>query len=560
MMPPETLLGHSQLSGNSSVSSRLWSETDSNYTSITFDRPTFFRPGPRTQLERMSWSDQLWELGDGRQRDRLVMNLRRLWIMSCFTGMCSFQQLLLQIVQTVNKHLAQPMTVPQETIAHEKKAVRRQFISELHWKYRPTHLCSDVLDRLSQTLRDSIAEKMPCPDATVLERKRAHRDIMYTIYSEPTQTKFSAGGCLLHPTSTTCYDCRPDVTQLSIALGGVPCVGVSSMNNNAAGDGDPSFVPACAWYAICQHVQPDVVSTECTPRYDAGQMSLPLADTHKIHAMTLCGSMTGDVVDRPRFQGLGLSHRCVMTRPIEKFHEDIAHSVDFELSDLWDGPLTWHQHEIQEYGEFRVHPVDGLDCWDNVLLPSQRENRDEYVQKMDEDLRLGKQLNSANLIADLNQRCGPIDTPKRPRCTYETPTHNSLPCVVTHHCLWNFRRGYPLLSLESAQAHGWPVLSSHRNSVGCITSFEELIETQRLRCTDLRQMVGDGWQLRTMGMWYMWLLMNLELRSDSARFDRSPTLLKLQRHLSSPLSIKSSEGRCSIMTIEIPSDDDDGNP
>ena len=139
----------SQPSDDSSNYSRLWLDTDVNWKEIAFDKPSILRPGPTTQLERMSWSDHLWDSGTGRQRDRLLLNLTRMWAMSCFTGMSSFQQLILQIVWTANKHLTQPMAVPLEEIAHEKKLSRQQFIRGLTAKYRPKHLCGDVLSRLS---------------------------------------------------------------------------------------------------------------------------------------------------------------------------------------------------------------------------------------------------------------------------------------------------------------------------------------------------------------------------------------------------------------------------
>ena len=171
---------------------------------------------------------------------------------------------------------------------------------------------------------------------------------------------------------------------------------------------------------------------------------------------------------------------------------------------------------------------------------------------MNQGMREGKFLPSDTKIVDLNQTCKSWG-----RTVVDTgdPTKGMF-TLVKHGTIVNVDTLEQMTSFDLVRMHGWPVSEEHRETFGCIHDFHSLVEDNIVTMKELASLVGDGWVIRTIGLFVMWVEANLVLKDKHRdEIPATPSSSKKRRKIATPQSDASPN--C-VMTIELSSDSDVG--
>ena len=546
---------HAAVGGHSDRRVGFVGNSDFTMPSCIFRRPDLPRPGPSNHRQRLRWAGRVWEALDGYHRDVLVDNLKRLVPCSGFTGLSSFGQILLQITTEVNRHVAVPLVTPREFHACEIDDLRFNLLRSLPLQHRPLHMSKDICSRWPASLKHNI-DKLTVPsDSPIAERLKAHATIKHTLFEVADQGELHCGSCELHPKGTPCFCMSVPDSAMTMMVGSVPCKDWSAQKNSASAQAGSHHIPACAHFAEARVFKPDLLYTECTPRYLGNDQVEALPDSHTHFQIVCQGSDYGDCYNRPRFGGVSVHGRIALIGDPADCLEIIGCESMMSVSDFWMAPAEWHRLEKLELAEKRVLPVfDDIDdvSWFDLLLPSMRDRLEDYMALFAERQRMGLSCTGDNLVCDLEQQ-----PKKRPRTSIESPAtgEGQVMTVISHQTLWNIQRGYPLLSLEIAQTNGWPITEEDRSYCGCLWDFEEMLRSKQLTCKQLVQAMGDGWNLMAQGCWIMWLLSNTRFRSELQALGGTLMTLPPEEEEEDVVAVLDSSQetpqRCSQMTVVI---------
>ncbi len=274
-----------------------------------------------------------------------------------------------------------------------------------------------------------------------------------------------AGGCGLHSQCCDRYGLCSTDENLFMKVAPIPCKDWSAQNNCAPRAAGETYPASCVFFADAKLVNPHIVYSECVMRYGGSDQKEALQDTHATWSITTRGRHHGDRYDRPRFGCLSLSHDVVLLRSLKDFVKDTSGSCEMPLSDFWNAPTEWHTVEKEECAGKRVVPVCQELEWDDLLLPSQRQYLDDYMDLVHKAVREGRCCQGSNVIVDLNRKAI-----GRPRYQLDDLIvgDGKIMTLITHQTLWNVAKSYPMPSLEQAQLHGWPVCAAHRAKFGAL--------------------------------------------------------------------------------------------
>ena len=516
---------------------------------VKFQAPYECRAGPGTQMERISWSDELWERFQPDQKDRLIRNLQRCTWKDFFAGMGSRNQLYAQIAATVNKNVADDIMIPLTYSWTEFNPVRQAFLGCMEDGHRARHLFGNILHRLGVEANLEIHRLTPDKAATAAARKLCNAKIAKVIDKvyEKEPATWTHSYCHLQQmqafvdelvakarlqTNSDNTAVKEDTGEIRCVSAGIPCVDVSPMNHHASGDGGRSFTAMHTFMAERRNLAEDMIFCECTKKFEPGILRRHLEPHgHRVWALHIRGGEVGDPYDRERLDMLALSPKVRLVRPLESFLLQAGSSPRFPVNSFWQNTPHEDQLEICEWSSSRITPVvDGAElAWDDVLLPSQKLRRNEYHALWQRMIDAGKCSETSLLIADLDHT--PIGKDKSQKLdpknlkqghgrmvVVEQKKGSSakfLPTMVQHGMWWNYELWKALGALDVARAHGWPLEVGEMEAVGCCAKIKPMLSQGVITHKNLVQMLGDSWALRPQGMLLMWLLSNLELVSES---------------------------------------------
>ena len=196
---------------------------------------------------------------------------------------------------------------------------------------------------------------------------------------------------------------------------------------------------------------------------------------------------------------------------MSQFKDVCGREQVLDCSSLWALGTEYQDLEFNLMFRNRVMPVCEADdlSWTDIMLPSQKGRLQRYMEKFEHLKKEGLMPDDCDMICDLDQSDG------RPRAVY---THDveveSLMTMVSHGFV--FRSGFrrPLLDLDMAQAHGFPVDVERckKNGLESPLNFPELLRCGMVAPTQLASMCGNGWHIPSVGSWAGWMLSNIELR------------------------------------------------
>jgi hypothetical protein len=502
--------------------------TSGKVASIAFTVPLQPHSAPEDRRSRLAWAPHVWQGLQPDQRDRLQRNLARLNTKSFFSGMGTMQQIFFMIVWFMRSIGLDVPNVP-ETNSTELNATRRRLLCSLPECHRAHHVHSDILHRLPQDLRRRCLaaqlDKTSCGGARRLQNLTLREEIKSFFRACPRGVE-RYGHCVLHdrrcplmnlspfnPSGIIDLDpeddeASPSSSTLSFVGAGAPCTDSTCWSPGALGDAGPTFLPT---ETFLNERDEDVVYVECAPGWSSElvQQALPQS---RVARIMLDGKEMGMQYNRRRSGTIAIGPRVVLTADLHDFLKICGRECATPLSPddhLWCNPDDVN-FEKAELAKKRLPPHEEYVCvddvsWIDLVLPSQVQRLQGYRERHQQQLREGRCVNSARRIWDLDQN--PHGRPRE-------GAPDKLPCFIKHGTLWCSDLDRPMMALEQAEAHGWPIDDDHINEFGAIVNLRAQLRTSTLSHRDLVSMIGDSWSIPMQGSFFMFLLSIIELAAD----------------------------------------------
>ena len=293
---------------------------------------------------------------------------------------------------------------------------------------------------------------------------------------------------------------------LRLVTAGVPCIGNSAMNNNAAGDGDACMRPTGMMLAERDFMKEELIVIECTNQWSFGQLSEAVGDTHTVYKIPVCGMKHGDRVGRDRADGFAISDMWRLTKHPDDYLLDTGSRPVMSLTDYSTSDTDEHHLELAEIAQKRVHPVsfEAL-AWADVLAPGEKERDVDYEEKRLLACKQREISKDTPSVRELHQS----GITNRGRQALDVPGVK-FPALIKHHCLMHSEKGVALTTLDSARAMGWPISADEILEFGCVVKMKDLLFEKFMTHRELQSWIGDSWQLRSQGFIIAWILAHLE--------------------------------------------------
>ncbi len=85
------------------------------------------------------------------------------------------------------------------------------------------------------------------------------------------------------------------------------------------------------------------------------------------------------------------------------------------------------------------------------------------------------------------------------------------------------KKHVPLTTVDVAKIHNWPVGPEAIAKVGCICDISQQLASGKHTHRNVTQMIGNGWNLRTVGKFLMFALSSIEFRSKVYKLTHVPS-------------------------------------
>ena len=503
-----------------------------NVNSVKFKQREHPRPtGPQSQLDRISWATELWNVLDGSRRDLLIHNCKEgLWC-DLFVGLASRDQILCQIVTEINKHVSQPLEC---VLAYCHTEIREKTLEYLTMIDRPAeHRSSDILGRLDKFLQAKIVASRPENTSSVVGKRVSNLNLAADVvaYYETHGLAAAYGQCLNHekrcpliPVEDEHGCCNVDPgddfanEKITFVSSAPPCTDNSRMNKNRLGDGGGTMLASVVGACEMKLTNPVMGYVECTVDWDCGIVAQQLVN-HECFKVKLRGHDVGDKYDRVRQVLVCLRHDYALCRKLDEYLFDVQSDPVFDVNQWWSmSEEGEEEQDLMELASGRVTtvPVGNEELsWHDAILPSQQVYLQRYHAKRQEAVRLGKLREGDQVWGDLDQN--PFSSWGRLLSEFDP-----FPTFVKHSTLWHLQQDKPMTALGMARVHGWRISESERSAVGCIVDLYGILKSNRMSCRELKSLIGDSWHLRCQGMFMMWLLSCIQTRSSLTPVHGSP--------------------------------------
>ena len=198
--------------------------------------------------------------------------------------------------------------------------------------------------------------------------------------------------------------------------------------------------------------------------------------------------------------------KACICEPLENYLVYFARSCQISSSELWCHEVD-AEKEFERMGQSMALPVsftEELDFCD-VLPVYQRDRLGVYREQFQEHVAQARCLPSDHAVYDLERGSA------RPAQVYGGAP---LFTLVSHGTLWHDTHMRPLTALEWCMAHGIvadPAVCGP--GVEQVADYLPLLESNELSRRALKDMVGNGWHVGSVGSWLMFLLGAVEFSS-----------------------------------------------
>lgn len=535
-----------------------WSDTADMVPTTQFLPSKPLTMGPRTQTERLSWSDWLWNRLEPDEQERLHRNIGHSEWVDHFVSYGSRTQIFEQIRKTCNANMPEPVDPAPTFSMTELSPTRRAALKRMAPAHLPKHLFEDIHSRVPTGLMRRMKEHAPSSDSLLIAKKHANHtmaNILTEAYDhKPEDFKFA----FCQMCNTVCPvvpECKP-VDKFPVhwrgASGGVPCTDHSAMNQGSPGDGGGAFGASQLFFDERAHAQEDYILVECTKKSNAASDLQRSCPGHSVTRVVLDGGPLGDSYARQRMVALGTSPRVGMVRPINTFLQRVHTTPCFPLADFFSSSPEEIQLELEDLATRRVVPVGSDLTFQDTWLPSQKDYFEQYRREFVKRLNLGFLFEDDTKIADLDHRpCASWG-----RSTADTGVGRAnMFTVIKHGTIVNMDTLDQMTCFDLARVHCWPISDIERARHGSVLNLFDCVKNGIITCRDLSAMVGDSWVLRTIGLFMMFTMANMEFKD--AHSDKIPLTVtpKKRRRVDDAETVDTTSPN-SIMTVEISSDSD----
>ena len=95
--------------------------------------------------------------------------------------------------------------------------------------------------------------------------------------------------------------------------------------------------------------------------------------------------------------------------------------------------------------------------------------------------------------------------------------------LISHVIPWYHKKDVPLTTVDMAKIHNWRVGPEAIAKVGCICDISQQLASGKHTHRNVTQMIGNGWNLRTVGKFLMFALSSIEFRSKAYKLTHVPS-------------------------------------
>ena len=516
---------------------------------VQFLKPESPTIGPASHDERIQWSDWFWDRMFPDEHARLHRNISTGYWTDHFVGLGSRSQIFASIAATITRKTGHKVTLPPTHSMTELSATRRGLLKTLPASHGPQHLYDDIRRRLPGDVLESLKAMKPHGKSLLVSKKHANTKMCALVSQSFTERRAECCSAPCELCGSLCPTiCKPiDGTPewWSGCSAGVPCVDCSQMNQLNPGDAGRAVSASHTFYEERSCANEDLIFVECTRKSNAAAQLKRACPSYDVKRCFLDGKMTGDSYPRPRMTAVALHPRVGLVRELEPYLQRAGATPPFPLAGFFDSTAEEHAVQLEHLAQKRVVPVSGELSYEDTWMPSQRAYFQEYLEYFDRRISQGYMLPTDTKIDDLDH------TPRASwgRAVADTGNNNML-SAITHGTIVNCDTKQQMTCFDLARIHTWPTTKNQIEQVNGLFDFMDCIKKKIITPSDLMALIGDGWVLRTIGSFLMFILGNMEFKEQHRpviALTPSPPRRKRQR----PTTPGSPD---SVLTITISSD------
>lgn len=274
------------------------------------------RRGPSSMLARFGWPRDVWNGLSAVERNRLIKNMRNLITSSHFSGVGSFEMIIIKIVNEINEHLSHELEPPASCHCCDIDKSRQRVLTSYKKQHRPAHVHSDILDRLEEKDRNTIKrDMMPAKYMRRDQKKEMNkkiREFVFDIFDKGENAR--EAWCAVHKKMCPLWCKAPsafhgdtpdsdveDENALSFHAAGVICKDASNQGT-MQGDAGPNMVLQHVWCAERRQRKEDLILVECTQCWEPKSAFNYMPTCYRGFSSMLCAGDVGEFVRRDRRQ------------------------------------------------------------------------------------------------------------------------------------------------------------------------------------------------------------------------------------------------------------------
>ena len=223
---------------------------------------------------------------------------------------------------------------------------------------------------------------------------------------------------------------------------------------------------------------------------------------------------------------INLIIQAAVCEPLSTYLQYFGRECAISSSELWALHGTQLEDVFRKMAETKCLPVDDDGVWFYDVLPSyQRERLAAYEAEMEKEIDQAKLLSTDDAVFDLERGV------KRPAITY---AGKPLFTMVSHGTVWHSHHRRPLLLEEWLMAHAIPVGNGLCGKAEVAADYMQLIDSEHLTSNDLKNMVGNGWHIGSIGSWFMFVLSAVEFHEGLSMPKPLPVVDDVEEVFDSP--------------------------
>lgn len=166
--------------------------------------------------------------------------------------------------------------------------------------------------------------------------------------------------------------------------------------------------------------------------------------------------------------------------------------------------------ELQVLRTLPVEPTNP-DEFFNLLLPSQKRRLEKYMDMENAIRASGKSFSDDYVAVDLDH-----EPSKRARISRSSKlTHSTMCCCIGHGCIWSVTDRKWMTTAGWARLHCYPMNDVEHGISPVPVRLDKLMEQGLVNASEVKNMIGNGWHLRSLGQFLMWILASVTPRQNA---------------------------------------------